>query len=393
MTTTSTTYPMLALYSASTDDELIQLARSDAESLRAGRARRAFAGTARRRLAVAAADEAGLLEGLSFFAEGIASPRWVSGTADGAADEVAWCFGGHGSQWDGMGQALMSWFPDSARVLSGVSVANGSEAGSPGATQPLIFAVQVAIAQWLLSQGLRPAAVIGHSLGEVAAAHIAGVLTFADAMRVVLVRSRLLDAAGEGGAMATIGIDHETAAVHCAQTPGTVVVAAHSAPQETVVTGEQAATDALVARLREEGVRCRPIRITAASHSPFVEPVLPQLRAELSDIEPRTARTPWLSTVDLAGPPLGNADYWARNLREPVRFAEAVSALADRGIRGYVEIGPHPVLLKPLRDTLQAAGVLDPLLAATGHRGSPEPVTLTRTLGALYTRGSSEEAT
>ncbi|MFI0737507.1 acyltransferase domain-containing protein [Streptomyces sp. NPDC021100] len=386
------------------------------------------------RLAVSAPDVPGLVEGLSCFADGLPSPRWTAGRADGAAGRTAWCFGGHGSQWTGMGRALPAWSPVAAGVLAeldgllpgGVTgpLARppGAGADGPGTAQPLIFALQVATARWLLSLGLRPDAVVGHSLGEVAAAHIAGVLTLPEAARVVATRSRLLARArqtGVGGAMATIGLDRHTVERHCARTPGTVVVAAHSAPRETVITGAADAVGALVGLLQAEGVRCRTIRIDAASHSPYVDGVLPELRAELAGLAPATPRVPWVSTVDAArdpaaGPGLGSAaeagsqpagpdpepagsgpapsglgtpDYWARNLRQPVRFTQAVSALAGRGVRAFVEIGPHPVLARPIRDTLRDEGVAAPLVAASGHRGTPEPVALLRLLGALYCRG------
>lgn len=131
------------------------------------------------------------------------------------------------------------------------------------------------------------------------------------------------------------------------------------------------------------------IRINAASHSPFVDSVLPQLRAELADLAPATPRVPWISTVDADPDPVGlaTADYWARNLRRPVRFTQAVSTLARRGIRAYVEIGPHPVLIPPIRETLRAEGVDDPLVIASGQRQTPESVSLLRLLGALYCRG------
>ncbi|MBZ4323954.1 acyltransferase domain-containing protein, partial [Streptomyces huiliensis] len=346
---------------------------------------------------------------------------------------AAWCFGGHGGQWPGMGRALARWSPVAAGVFAeldgllpgGVTgplarPPGGGDEG-PDVVQPLIFAVQVATARWLLSLGLRPAAVVGHSLGEVAAAHVAGVLTLPEAARVVAVRSRLLARAARGGAMATVGLDRHTVAQRCAATPGTVVVAAHSAPRETVVTGAADAVGALVGALEAEGVRCRTIRIDAASHSPFVDGVLPELRAALAGLAPAAPRVPWVSTVDAGPEPpgagtgtssdtgtksdagttsdpgtasgtettsdSGTADYWARNLRRPVRFTQAVSALAARGVRAFVEVGPHPVLARPLRDTLRAEGVAAPLVAASGHRGTPEPVALPRLLGALYCRG------
>ncbi len=401
---TSAVPPWLLLYSAADHSGLADAALADARSLSEGNdpAAAGRRGPGAYRLAVAAGDRAGLIEGLTYFADGLASPRWVTGKADSAAARVAWCFGGHGSQWSGMGRALLDWSPEAAEVLTelddllpgGVlrSLTGQAETSqdTPAAIQPLIFAVQVATARWLWARGLRPAAVVGHSLGEVAAAHVSGALSLTEAARVVTVRSRLLDAAGDGGAMATVGLDRETAAARCAAViGGTVVVAAHSAPEETVITGDEQATTALIEKLQAEGVRCRMIRITAASHSPRVDSVLPELRAELADLAPARTHTAWVSTVDPGSKPSADADYWARNLRQPVRFTEVVSTLAGRGIRAFLEIGPHPVLLKPLRDTLHANGIDAPLLIASGHRGTPESVSLLRALGALYCRGAN----
>ncbi|KAB7841628.1 acyltransferase domain-containing protein [Streptomyces mobaraensis] len=438
--------PWLLVFSAATRAELTEEAKRAAELLANGSRPDEVspipACPGPERLAVAAADVPGLVEGLRCFADGLPSPRWTAGRADGAAGRTAWCFGGHGGQWTGMGRALPGWSPVAAEVLAeldgllpgGVTgpLASppGAGADGPGTAQPLIFALQVATARWLLSLGLRPDAVVGHSLGEVAAAHVAGVLTLPEAARVVATRSRLLARVSGGGAMATIGLDRHTVERRCAGTPGTVVVAAHSAPRETVVTGASDAVGALVGALETEGVRCRTIRIDAASHSPYVDGVLPELRAELAELSPAAPRVPWVSTVDATRAPTtdagpgpgpgtdsgpgpgthtgpdpttsaapesdagtpgpsapGSAAYWARNLRRPVRFTEAVSALADRGFRAFVEIGPHPVLARPIRDTLRAEGVAAPLVAASGHRGTPEPVALLRLLGALYCRG------
>lgn len=396
--------PWLLTFSATDRTALADTARTAAEFLADGarpEAVQTHSSADPERLAVTAADRAGLIEGLSFFADGLASPRWTAGRADGAASRVAWCFGGHGSQWPGMGRALLDWSPAAARVLTELDAllpagvigplthAADGELGPPDTTQPLIFAVQVATAAWLRSLGLRPEAVVGHSLGEVAAAHVAGALTLEDAARVVTVRSELLAKAAGGGAMATVGLDRHTVARRCEQIPGTVVVAAHSAPGQTVVTGSDEATKALVSALEAEGVRCRLIRINAASHSPFVDGVLPRLRAELADLTPSAPSVPWISTVDADPDPAGlaTADYWARNLRRPVRFTQAVSSLARRGIRAYAEIGPHPVLIPPLRETLRAEGIDDPLVIASGQRGTPESVSLLRLLGALHCRG------
>ncbi|CQR59628.1 Phthiocerol/phenolphthiocerol synthesis polyketide synthase type I PpsD [Streptomyces leeuwenhoekii] len=399
--------PWLLMFSATDHAQLRAAAKSAAKSLTDGAPPESVAPSllpadaGGERLAVTAMDTTGLVEGLTAFVADVPSPRWTSGRADSAATRTAWCFGGHGSQWPGMGRALLDMVPVAARILTELDrllpggvveplrTLADAESGGPETTQPLIFAVQVATARWLESLGLRPAFVVGHSLGEAAAAHVSGALTLAEAAQVVAVRSRLLAQAGGGGAMATVGLDRRTTERRCAEIPGTVVVAAHSAPRETVVTGDGEATRALVGKLEAEGVRCRLIRISAASHSPFVDGVLPRMRAALAGLAPTAPHTPWISTVDPAPDPadLATADYWARNLRQPVRYTQAAAALARRGVRAFVEIGPHPVLTRPTRDTLLAEHVSDPLVTASGHRGTPEPLTVLRLLGALQCRG------
>lgn len=353
------------------------------------------------RLAVAAADHAGLLEGLSLFAEGAPSPRWTAGRVAEPGGQVAWCFGGHGGQWAGMGRDLLDGAPPAARVLIDLDALLPSGVLGPlretgredfdtlAVVQPLIFAMQVAMARWLETVGLRPSVILGHSLGEVAAAHIAGALTLAEAAHVVAVRSALLARAGGGGAMAVLGLDRYTTARRLKEIPGVLTVAAHAAPRETVITGEAESVRALVGRLEPEGVRCRLVRIAAASHSPLVDGVLPELLTALQDLVPSVPSVPWLSTVDddPDGAPVVDARYWARNLRRPVRFTQAVTALASRDVRVIVEIGPHPVVLRSVREALRAEGAHNTLLVATGQRGTPERVSLLRLLGALYCRG------
>jgi len=300
-----------------------------------------------------------------------------------------------------MGRDLLDGAPPAARVLTDLDALLPSGVLGPlretgrenfdklAVVQPLIFAVQVAMARWLETVGLRPSIILGHSLGEVAAAHIAGALTLAEAAHVVAVRSALLARVSGGGAMAVLGLDRHTTARRLGEVPGVLAIAAHAAPRETVITGEAESVRALVGRLEPEGVRCRLVRIDAASHSSLVDGVLPELLTALQGLVPSAPSVPWLSTVDddLGVAPVADAQYWTRNLRRPVRFTQAVTALAGRGVRVIVEIGPHPVVVRSAREALQAEGARDALLVATGQRGTPERVSLLRLLGALYCRG------
>lgn len=171
-------------------------------------------------------------------------------------------------------------------------------------------------------------------------------------------------------------------------------MAAHLAPTETVVAGRREAVRALVERLEADRVRCRLIRIDAASHSPLVGEALPELRAKLAALTPQPPTRTWLSTVDRTDkPPTADAEYWVRNLRQPVRFTEVVSELAGRGTCTLVEIGPHSVLGSSIRATLRAGGMDDALVVSTGARGTSERVSLLAALGALYCKGFNLDPT
>jgi acyl transferase domain-containing protein len=224
--------PWLLCVSASDQSGLVEQAREAAEALAAGTDPRQLSlhdvtqstSYGPERLAVVSADRAGLVESFSFFAEGVPSPRWTHARVTDESGPLTWCFGGHGGQWLAMGRDLLANVPPAARVLKALdgllpggvvdSLTNSTTEGfdSPATSEPLIFAIQVAMASWLLGVGIEPSAVVGHSLGEVAAAHIAGTLTLPEAATVVAVRSSLLDRTAGQGAMATVTLDHRAVA-------------------------------------------------------------------------------------------------------------------------------------------------------------------------------------
>ncbi|GAB3213757.1 acyltransferase domain-containing protein [Marinactinospora thermotolerans] len=375
---------------------------------------RAFAGEKARqrdveelahRLAVLGSDPPGMLKGLRLFLEGVPDRSWASGRAAYADSPVAWCFGGHGGQWAGMGSDLVDSIPAGAETLARIDSLFRAESGfglvqmlrearerpvdDLAVVQPLIFAVQVAIARTLLTHGLRPDLVVGYSMGEIAAAHVAGALTLSDAVRVMYHRSRLLAATPAGGRMLVARGDTATTERACAESAGAVSIAALSSPGESVLTGDADALRRLVERWEPEGLRCRWVRIDAASHSPAVEGVLDELRGCLRDVRPRAPRLRWVSTVDPdpAVAPWADPCYWARNLREPVRFAPVVAALLDEGVRMFVEIGPHPVLRVPLQGNIRAAGTDHAKVVVTGRRGMGERSALLRAVAELYCHG------
>lgn len=330
----------------------------------------------------------------------------ASGLATGMAAlrRPVFVFPGQGGQWLGMGRALLAGSPGARAVLlacerevaaqAGWSLlgellapAHASRLHEADVVQPLLFAVQVAIAAAWREQGVVPRAIVGHSVGEVAAAHVAGALDLADALRIVGLRGRLTRRiAGAGGVMIVELPDAEVAA-QIAAYPG-VVVAARNGPRSTVVSGDRAALESIAAQYRRAEVHCAIIDAAYASHGPQVEPLLDELVAGLDGIVAMSTHTPMISTVTGAtvdGRLLGPV-YWARNLREPVEFAAAIDELARDGADLFLEIGPHPVLLPAVKQCLAHARRGGHVLASMRRDGAG-PGELTSAAGALWTLG------
>ncbi len=372
------------------------------------------------RLAVAARTPAAAAAALDAFIAGSDHPALAVGAAPGsalenaAAPQVAFVFPGQGGQWLGMARDLLAEEPLFAQVLEEcdaaiaavtgwsllerLNAADGSWLEHIDEVQPALFALQVALAALLKSWGVAPDAVVGHSLGEVAAAHVAGVLTLEDAARIICLRSRLLRRVAGQGAMAVVGLpaaETEAAIAHVATQVG---VAVTNSPHSTVISGDPEAIDALLASLQARNIFARRINVDVASHSPQMEPLAAELRAELAGLTPRAATTPFVSTVTAQqedGSAL-DADYWARNLRQPVRFAESIQQLAGDGYTLFVEIGPHPVLVTAIQETLRAAAsegqasegqASEGIAIATLRRDADGPLALRTALGMLHTHG------
>jgi len=276
---------------------------------------------------------------------------------------VAYVFSGQGSQRPGMGAGLAAAFPVFAGALEEIcelfapllkgSLKQVMFAGEPevlartGWAQPAIFAFEVALFRLLESWGVRPDAVAGHSIGEIAAAHVAGVLSLEDACRLVSARARLMDALPEGGAMVAVEAGEDEVAA--ALTDG-VSIAAVNGPQSVVVSGEAEAVRALSARFEARGRRARELRVSHAFHSPLMEPMLAafgEVAAGLSHAEPAI---PLVSTVTGQAAEVASGEYWVRQVREPVRFADAAETLRARGVRRFAEVGPDAALTPLLDD-------------------------------------------
>ncbi|BAC70606.1 polyketide synthase [Streptomyces avermitilis] len=308
--------------------------------------------------------------GLTALADGLDVPGLVRGTGD-AGTGVVFVFPGQGSQWVGMGRDLWDASPvfrarmeECGQALSPYvdwSLRNVvfRDAGDPlwsrvDVVQPVLWAVMVSLAAVWRSFGVEPAAVVGHSQGEVAAACVAGGLSLEDGARVVAVRSRLVleKLSGKGG-MVSVALPVEGVEERLARFEGRIGVAAVNGPGSAVVSGEPDALDELLAECEESGVRARRIAVDYASHSAQVDALNDDLLAELADIRPKSSAVAFYSTVtgerlDTSGL---DARYWVTNLRERVRFEPVVRLLAEQEYQVFVESSPHPVLTVAIQET------------------------------------------
>ncbi|MCB1921125.1 MAG: acyltransferase domain-containing protein, partial [Candidatus Competibacteraceae bacterium] len=287
-------------------------------------------------------------------------------------------YSGNGAQWLGMGRDLLATEPafrasveacdaafsaltDDWSVLDElIADAGGSRLSDTVVAQSLMFTVQIGLTRLLASWGYAPDAVVGHSLGEVAAACAAGALSLDDAVRVVFHRSRLQASVAGQGAMAQVELTWEEAQAALATYPE-VVVAGANAPAMVTISGPAAAVETVIGAWAERGVNSQRIRVNIAYHSPAMKAPRQRLVEALAGMRPRLGRIPIYSTVTGALLPgrAFDADYWGRNLREPVCFAQAVAALPD-GI--LVELSPHPILTHAVEQGLEAKGATGPVL-------------------------------
>ncbi|MEV5431947.1 type I polyketide synthase [Streptomyces sp. NPDC052701] len=323
------------------------------------------------RAAVPAADRQETVAALRAVASGTAGPQVATASGPVLGDPV-FVFPGQGSQWPGMASELLAAGGAFARRLIACGQAlepfvdwdlTGvlrQEPGQPGldrvdVVQPVLWAVMVALAATWEEAGVRPAAVVGHSQGEIAAAVVAGALSLEDGARVVALRSRLIARLAGDGGMLSLALGAEEARSLIDGLGVRASVAAVNSPLATVVSGPPGDLDRLQQHCDARGVRARRAPVDYASHSPYVEDLREDLRAALAPITPRAARVPVYSSLTggrVTGEEL-DAGYWYRNLRHTVEFDTAVRAALDAGHRAFVEVSAHPLLTMPLQQTLQ----------------------------------------
>ncbi|NUT48632.1 MAG: type I polyketide synthase, partial [Saccharothrix sp.] len=309
---------------------------------------------------------------LRALAEGRPAPDLVTGRAV-ATGRTVFVFPGQGAQWIGMGRELYAAEPvfrDAVDACADalaphtdwslVDVLHGAPLDRVDVVQPALFAVMVSLAALWRSYGVEPDAVVGHSQGEIAAAHVAGALSLADAARVVALRSRALIALAGLGGMTSVTLPVDEAEQFLARWNGALTVAVVNASDSVVVSGSPTALAELSAACTAAGVRARPIPVDYAAHSAQVSTIRARLLADLADVRPRSGEVPFYSAVTggLLDTAVLDADYWYRNLREPVRFDLATAALTADGHDVFVEVSSHPVLAPALERGSVVTGTL-----------------------------------
>ncbi|CAN5443502.1 type I polyketide synthase [soil metagenome] len=353
------------------------------------------------RTAVIAQNPTDLVERLIEVADGDEPFQPVVGRDDRGP---VWVFSGQGSQWAEMGAGLLATEPVFAATIAEIEPLIEAESGfsvtaaltAPETVtgidrvQPTIFAMQVAMAATMKTYGVQPGAVIGHSLGEVGAAVVAGALSLEDGVKVICRRSRLcLELAG-GGAMASVELPAQKVREELEQQGiEDVVVAVVASPVSTVIGGSTQTVRDIVAAWEQREVMAREVAVDVASHSPQVDPILDRLAEELADLSPLAPEVKYYSATsyDPREEPYCDADYWVDNLRHTVRFSAAVQSALEDGFRVFGELSPHPLLIRAVDQTSTAADIATAALPAM-RRGEEVPHGLRGFLGNLFAAGA-----
>ncbi|GAA3203622.1 type I polyketide synthase [Nonomuraea helvata] len=355
------------------------------------------------RAVVIAGSATQLTERLRAFADEGTSPGVVSDRVpSGRANSLVWVFSGHGAQWPGMGRRLLATHPGFAAAIDsladifraelGWTPREAIEGGGPWTAahvQALTFAIQVGLAEVWRGYGVEPDAIVGHSVGEIAAAVAAGALDLREAARFACRRAAALQRLEGQGAMVMAGLSFDEVSRRLAGEDG-LEAAIAAAPQSTVISGDRAAVDRLVTRWAEDGVELRRVDTEIAFHSRHVDRVVAEVEAAAADLTPAPPRVRLYSTAmaDPRSTAARDSAYWAANLRNPVRFSEAVQAAVLDGHRLFLEISSHPIVTHSIMETCQYLDVDDAVQAVTSRRNTDETETILANLAKLHCNGA-----
>ncbi len=331
----------------------------------------------------------------------------IKASKTGVNSKVVFVFPGQGAQWLGMGKELYAKEPafkvaideceaafkkyaDWSLVQEIHATEDSSKLNRIHVIQPYLFAMQVALSRLWIAKGIEPDSVVGHSMGEVAAAYIAGTLSMDDAANIICTRSILMNTlSGQGGAMAVTELNTQQAEQLVEKYEGKISLAVQNSPKSTVLAGDSAIIEAILEDLTEKGLFCRQVKVDVASHSPQMDLIKDELFEKIKGIQPRKSSLSIYSTVRnkrMEGEDM-DAEYWKCNLRNTVQFSSVTQQLLNDGHQIFIEVSPHSVLSMAIQECAEAFQFTNVSVIGSLHRENPSMEELAKNFGLIYESG------